>query len=340
MREPSPELIQDRIQDRWMRHMRRGEWEAAWRLSDEELRRRRSGSQIANPCEPRHLQAIWNGRPLAGKRVLVRCYHGLGDTVQFIRFVALLRQIASSTLVWAQPQLIPLLRTAAGIDLLLPLHDGEPAVDRDVDIEIMELPYALRVTLETLPRDVPYFNVGSRSFHPGVRARPAVGIVWHSGDWDARRSIAPSLMKEMTELDGIRWQVLQRGPALASCPAGFGRVPRISSILDEAVCMRSLDLLISVDTLSAHLGGALGVPTWTLIPADADWRWMENRDDTPWYPTMRLFRQDEPGHWRPVIERVVDALQKWRQSAPDPSVAGRLSASAGLHAPGQASTPP
>jgi hypothetical protein len=128
-------------------------------------------------------------------------------------------------------------------------------------------------------------------------------------------------MKEMMELDGIQWQVLQRGPALASRPAGFGLVPKIGGILDEAVYMRSLDLLISVDTLSAHLGGALGVPTWTLIPADADWRWMENRDDT-----MRLFRQEEPGNWRHVIERVVDALQKWRQRAPDPSVARRLSA--------------
>jgi hypothetical protein len=205
---------------------------------------------------------------------------------------------------------------AAGIDVLLPLHDGEPAVDYDADIELMELPHALRITLETLPHAVPYFNPGSRSFQPRAGARPAVGIVWQSGDWDARRSIAPSLMKQVMQLEGVRWQILQRGPALAARPPGFGLVPEIGNILDEAACLRSLDLLISVDTLSAHLGGALGVPTWTLIPADADWRWMENRDDTPWYPTMRLFRQDEPGNWRPVIERVVDALQTWRQRPP------------------------
>jgi hypothetical protein len=311
MRETSPQ----QIQDRWMRHMRRGEWEAAWRISDVELRRRRSGNRIRNPREPRHLQAVWNGTALAGRRVLVRCYHGLGDTVQFIRFVPLLRQIAGSTLVWAQPELIPLLRTTAGIDVLLPLHSGEPTVDCDADIELMELPYALRVTLETLPRDVPYFNLGPRSWQARERAHPAVGIVWQSGDWDSRRSIAPSLLKEVIQLEGIRWQILQRGPALAARPAGFGVIPEISSILDEAACLRSLDLLISVDTLSAHLGGALAVPTWMLIPADADWRWMENRDDTPWYPTMRLFRQDEPGNWRPVIERVMDALRKWRLNA-------------------------
>jgi hypothetical protein len=311
MREPSSE----QIQEQWMRHMRRGEWAVAWRISDEVLRRRRAGGQFGNPREPRHRQAIWNGTELSGRRVLVRCYHGLGDTVQFIRFVPLLRQVASSAIVWAQTQLLPLLRTAPGIDLLLPLHDGDPAVDYDTDIELMELPHALRVTLETLPRDVPYFNLGPGPLRPRARVHPLVGIVWQSGSWDPRRSIAPSLLKELLQLGGMRWQILQRGPALALRPAGFGVVPEINSILDEASCMRSLDLLISVDTLSAHLGGALGVPTWTLIPADADWRWMETRDDTPWYPTMRLFRQDQPGNWRPVIQRVVDALQNWRPGA-------------------------
>ncbi|MFL6604875.1 MAG: ADP-heptose--LPS heptosyltransferase [Steroidobacteraceae bacterium] len=304
------------IETQWLRHMRRGEWEAAWQISDLELRRRRATDQIGVPGEPRHCQTIWNGMPLRGRRVLVRCYHGLGDTVQFIRFVPLLRQIAKTTLVWAQPQLLPLLRTAAGIDVLLPLHDGEPQADFDADIELMELPHALRVTLDTLPCDVPYFDLGRRP--PPPRA-DTVGIVWQSGAWDSRRSIAPSLLTALTQVEGIRWQILQRGPALALRPPGLGQVPEIHGILDEAVHMRSLDLLISVDTLSAHLGGALGVPTWTLLPTDADWRWMENRDDTPWYPTMRLFRQDEPGNWRPVIQRVVAALQARRQRRLSPS---------------------
>jgi hypothetical protein len=310
------EATPEQIQERWTDHMRRGEWEAAWRISDAELCRRRSAHPVANRSEPRHCQVIWNGTSLAAKRVLVRCYHGVGDTVQFIRFVPLLRQIAASTVIWAQPQLIPLLRTAAGIDVLLPLHEGEPAVECDAEIELMELPHALRVELDTLPRDVPYFNVGSPFWQPHTRGRPVVGIVWQSGAWDPRRSIAPSLIKCVLQVEGIQWQILQRGPALASRPAGLGLVPEIHSILDEAGCMRSLDLLISVDTLSAHLGGALGVPTWTLLPADADWRWMENRQDTPWYPTMRLFRQAQPDNWQPVIEHVVDELQKWKQAGP------------------------
>jgi hypothetical protein len=308
-----PGFTPEQVQDRWMWHMRRGEWESAWRISDEELRLRRAGLRGSTQLCPRHRQVIWDGAPLEGKKVLVRCYHGMGDTVQFIRFMPQLRRIAARTIVWAQPGLIPLLQTAGGIDELVPLHDAEPDIDRDVDIELMELPHALRMTLDTLPGQVPYFNLGAVS--RSRRSRPAVGVVWQSGDWDARRSITPTLMAELLQLPGIDWQILQRGPALALRPPGTARVPEIHDILDEAKAMRGLDLLISVDTLSAHLGGALAVPTWTLIHTEADWRWMEARNDSPWYPTMRLFRQTEPGNWRGVIERVAQQLQLWKQQS-------------------------
>jgi hypothetical protein len=300
----------EQIQTRWIRHMRRGEWEAAWRISDEELRRRMACATGPDASCPRHCQVIWDGTPLEAKRVLVRCYHGMGDTVQFIRFMPLLRRIAARTIVWAQPTLLPLLRTAAGIDLLLPLHDGEPDdVARDVDIELMELPHALRVTLDTLPCRVPYFDMRAEA---RTSAAPAVGIVWQSGDWDPRRSLPLALTRSLMGLDGIHWHILQRGPALASHLPVLppGTLPEIHNILDEARALRALDLLISVDTLSAHLAGALAVPTWTLLPAAADWRWMEARDDTPWYPTMRLFRQAAPGDWDSVIERVADSLRE------------------------------
>ena len=306
------------IQTRWMRHMRHGDWAEAWRISDVELRRRTAQGSPADPRCPRHRQSIWDGTPLEGKRILVHCYHGMGDTVQFIRFIPLLRQIAACTIVWAQPTLLPLLRSAAGIDLLLPLHEGTPDdVSRDVDIELMELPHALRVTLETLPCRVPYLRgrrTGVQPFAP-LRGTPTVGVVWQSGDWDPRRSIPASLIGGLMRLEGIEWQVLQRGPALASRPPELrlGTLPEIHDILDEAGVLCALDLLISVDTLSAHLAGALAVPTWTLLPADADWRWMDGRDDTPWYPTMRLFRQAAAGDWDSVIRRVAEALRLWRQ---------------------------
>lgn len=293
-----------------MRYMRAGHWEAAWAISDSEIRRR---PQQTRPTAPRHLQTIWDGRPLHSKRVLVRCYHGLGDTVQFIRFMPQLRQIASEVSVWCQPKLIPLLQTARGIDRLLPLHDGLPGAQYDVDIELMEVPHALRTNLGTLPRHVPYFDIGP------IRARCATtgpfhaGVVWQSGDWDTRRCIDPELMRALMQSSrNIRWSIFQRGPALADWrdTSGIADVPSFSGVLDEANALRELDLLISVDTLSAHLAGALGVRTWTLLPFDSDWRWMDHRDDSPWYPTMRLFRQRRPGHWEEVIERVGACLQK------------------------------
>jgi hypothetical protein len=136
-----------------------------------------------------------------------------------------------------------------------------------------------------------------------------VGIVWQSGSWDPRRSIPQGLMEDLVQFEGVAWQIFQRGPALHSWPRRRGEIPSLSDITVEARAMLSLDLLISVDTLSAHLGGALAVRTWMLIPVDADWRWIQHRDDTPWYPTMRLFRQEESGTWEPVISRVLATLK-------------------------------
>ena len=292
------------MRDLWMREMRRGNWEAAWRISDRVCAARRGlPPRDASSGEwlPRHLQWVWDGTPLRGKRVLVRCYHGLGDTIQFVRFVPILRRRAAHVTMWAQPQLMPLLQTVPGIDALLPLRDEACRADCDVDIEIMELPHALRATLETMPTEVPYIHIDPKRSND---CGPSVGLVWQSGSWDARRSIEPELMRRLTRIPTIRWKILQRGPALAAWPEGVGEVPVIRDIVEEAAELLALDLLICVDTLSAHLAGALGVRTWTLLPCEADWRWMEGREDTPWYPTMRLFRQSMPGDWEPVISRV------------------------------------
>jgi hypothetical protein len=300
--------------EQWMREMRRGDWEAAWRVSDQVCAARRGlepRDEQSGRWLPRHLQWVWDGTPLEGKRVLVRCYHGLGDTIQFVRFAPVLRRSAAHIALWAQPQLIPLLGTVAGIDTLLPLDDGECRAPCDVDIEIMELPHALRVTLETLPNEVPYIHVNAARVNAKTRDRsgPNVGLVWQSGSWNPRRSVKAELMRRLTRIPSIRWKILQRGPALEAWPAGVGEIPVIRNIMEEAAELQRLDLLICVDTLSAHLAGALGVRTWTLLPTDADWRWMEDREDTPWYPTMRLFRQTNPGDWESVIARVARELK-------------------------------
>lgn len=285
--------------------MRRGEFAAAWALSDAVLR-----SRAGLPCWhlPRHLQYVWNGTPLDGQRILVRCYHGLGDTIQFIRYAPLIKAIAAEVIVWAQPALIPLLHTARGIDRLIPLHDGTPEITYDVDIESMELPYAFRTTLATIPAEVPYLHVDSAPLPRDGRL--AVGIVWKAGDWDEQRSIPFPLLAPLAKVPGVAWHILQRGSGLAEWREGFGVLSGSDDVFEAARVVRALDLLISVDTMPAHLAGALGVPIWNLLHADADWRWMEGRDDSPWYPTMRLFRQEQTGQWELVIARVLSELER------------------------------
>lgn len=289
----------------WMRHMRGGDWEAAWRVSDRVLR-----EHAGVPCWhlPRHQQWVWDGTPLDGKRVLVRCYHGLGDTVQFIRFLPRVTEIAAEVTVWAQPALIPLLETARGIDRLLPLHDGACEAAYDVDVEVMELSHVFRATPSTLPADVPYLHADPAPL-PDDGGRLRVGLVWRAGDWDERRSIATALLAPLAEVPGVALHVLQRGPALAERPEGFGMVSGSDDITEVARVMRALDLVVSVDSLPAHLAGALAIPVWTLLHSEADWRWMEGREDTPWYPTMRLVRQPRAGDWESVLVRVAGELE-------------------------------
>ena len=291
--------------------MRRGDWESAWRISDEVLAQRRGlEPRDAHTGEwlPRHLQWVWNGAPFAGERVLVRCYHGMGDTIQFARFVQLLKPAATHVTVLAQAQLLPLLRTVKGIDAVVQLDEGPYQTQGEVEIEIMELPHVLRTTLSTLPAGIPYIHVKLEPEGREQRTRPRVGLVWQSGTWDVARCVPPGLMERLTELDGIDFLILQRGPALATWRGRAGAIPVIHGIVEEARQLLSLDLLVCVDTLSAHLAGALGVPTWLLLPQQADWRWMEKREDTPWYPTMRLFRQRRVGDWESVISRVAREL--------------------------------
>ena len=286
----------------WLRHMRRGDWTRAWGVSDAIRRASRPGPRAG---VPRHEQHIWDGTSLDGRRVLVRCYHGLGDTIQFIRYAPLVRERAAGLAVWAQPALLPLLATVNGIDRLLPLHDGEVDVPYDVDVEIMELPWVFRTTAGTVPDRVPYLQVSpARLPHSD---HPRVGIAWRAGDWAPHRSVPFDLVRPLLSAP-VSWYVLQGRPGLAECPAGPGIVAGTDDIVELAQVMASLDLVITVDSMTAHLAGALGRPVWTLLAADADWRWMEDRNDSPWYPTMRLFRQERAGEWEPVIERVREEL--------------------------------
>jgi hypothetical protein len=290
-----------------MQLMRRGDFRSAWRISDELLS---EGLPAPGPEIPRHLQSIWDGSPLAGRRVLVRCYHGLGDTIQFVRYAPLVKGIASAVTFWAQPDLLPLLATADGIDRRLPLHDGVPEVDYDVDVEIMELPYVFRSELSTIPRAVPYLHPEPE---PVARRRGLrVGLVWRSSHWDSRRSIPFPSLQPIAGVPGVELYIVQQDPVAAGWRPGFGVLSGRDTLLGLARFLRSLDLVISIDGMAAHLAGALGLPVWTLLAREPCWRWMEERADSPWYPTMRLFRQEgsDAAGWSSVMEAVAAELHR------------------------------
>jgi Glycosyltransferase family 9 (heptosyltransferase) len=297
----------------WTAAMRAAQFDRAWRVSDEVLCRRIAAGE---ECwhRPRHLQYVWRGQPLENKRVLVRCYHGLGDTIQFVRFMAPLREIAREVALWVQPQLLPLTASVSGVDQAIALHDGDPGVDYDVDIEIMEVAHALRITAEALSRDVPYLRPPDLTLPPAAPSSATaealrVGIVWQAGGWNPGRSVPAATLKRLVEIPGITLLSLQQGSGRAEA-ALFGAADYSTpSIPHLAARMMALDLIISVDSMAAHLAGALGRPVWTLLQAQSDWRWMEARNETPWYPTMRLFRQHADGDWSAVVEEIAHALR-------------------------------
>jgi len=307
-----------------MAAMRRGDFAAAWTISDAVLAARDPAGRD-DPRLPYHRRWVWDGRPFAGARALVRCYHGLGDTIQFARFLPLLRARAASLDLEVQPELMPLLAGLPGPDRLIPFRLDAPRPPAECDLEIMEVPHALRIEPETLACDVPYLapppaRVAAARARLGAAAI-AVGVCWQAGDWERVRSVPLALLAPILARPGLRLVSLQRGPAAAEAaalyaPAFVDPLNRSLDILDTAALIAALDLVITVDTMVAHLAGALGRPTWLLLKAAADWRWMEARADSPWYPSLRLYRQRCSGDWRePLAHIAADLSAAWPQQA-------------------------
>ena len=233
-----------------MAHMRRGDFESAWRISDSVL-----APRAGYRCDhlPQDEQWLWDGRPLEGKRVMVRCFHGLGDTIQFIRYAKLLAVLARSVTLVAQPKLVPLVRTMnSGFNPLFRCRGV--AVVGDVEVKLMELPHVFRTTFATIPCEIPYFDVNPKQFPQNALLN--VGLVWKSGVWDKRRSVPFELVRRLGAIGGVNWYILQRGEALGEWDGGFGVNSGSDDVLEAARVIAGLDLLISVDSMPAHLGGS------------------------------------------------------------------------------------
>jgi hypothetical protein len=302
---------------RWEAAMRRGDFEAAWRQTDRiELPRRARQRDPAFVREPQHLN--WNGEPFDGRDVLVRCEHGLGDTLQFIRYVPLVRSRARSVTTLVQPSLVAVFQGSGDLGDVRDGWSDAPLPRHDVEIEVMELPYAFRSTAQSVPSAVPYLPVEairSRAAQlPPIRRGGAlrVGLVWAASDWDPTRSIPLHALAALARVPGIRFYSLQQGEQAAAIENAPLAIEPYSThtgeIVAAAAAMLELDLIITVDAMAAHLAGALGRPVWVLLKHDADWRWMDAVPRSPWYPTMRLFRQARAGDWSSVAHHVAHAL--------------------------------
>ncbi len=280
--------------------MRTGAFDVAWAVSDTVLGARDPATRD-DPTLPYHLRWLWDGRALEGRRVLVRCYHGLGDTLQFCRYLPLLRSRVAELTLEAQPELIPLLRSPPGPDRLIPFRPETPAPASECDIEIMELAHALRL----VPHGAPYLAAEPL---PRPAGDMLVGLCWQAGGWDPARSVPLPALAPLGRVPGVRLISLQRGPGLnelaaAGAPQVLDTGDRSSDVMAVARLLATLDLVVTVDTMIAHLAGALGRPTWLLLQAEADWRWMSGRQSL-WYDSIRLYRQTRPGQWADPLTQV------------------------------------
>lgn len=300
----------------WMTHMLRGDFPEAWQLSDAILREKQTAPESHDI--PRHVRSVWRGQPLTG-RILIRCHQGLGDTIQFIRYVSRLQRDGTSVAVAAPPALAVLLSSMTGIDRIVP--NNTPSGDEfDVEIEVAELPYALRSTLADISCHTPYLTIDSVHIAAAAQrlgapdGRRRIGLCWSSGAWKAERSLSLAALAGLGSLPGVALFSLQRGPAAAEWrqfsahfPNALGELTS-DNVVDTAATILNLDLVISVDTMVAHLAGALNAPTWTLLHFAADWRWLLERSDTPWYPRMRLWRQPAIGDWSSLVDDTLRSL--------------------------------
>jgi hypothetical protein len=311
----------------WQTAMRTGDFTRAWVINDRVLAGRNPASRD-DPTLPYHQRWVWNGTDPAGRHVLVRCYHGLGDTLQFARFLPALCGKAASVTLEAPAALCHILSIFADICRIVPFDPKQPRPPAQCDIEIMELAHSLRVANVAINHD--YLSAceklpsrsagepGDRRASAGTAAqRPRLGLCWAAGDWDASRSVpAPLLFDTLAGLNADLVS-LQRGPqAHAIPPACAKRLcnPEDFStrVTDTAALMQDLDVVVTVDSFVAHLAGAMGKPALVLLKYEADWRWMRGHT-CAWYPHARLFRQNVEGDWSQPLAGLADAIARWRR---------------------------
>jgi tetratricopeptide (TPR) repeat protein len=297
--------------------LKRGDYQRGW--AEFALRWRKSDYEaLAVPGVPE-----WRGEPLDGRRLLMVGEQGFGDHFQFLRYARVLAERGATVDVCVREPLLRLVERVPGVHRAF---SGKPEAPYDFWVPMMSVPSCVGTQLPSIPVEVPYMFADAAKVEAWRERLKAtgdasrkVGLVWAGSPAfgnDRYRSMALGNLHALSGVENIDWYALQKGPAhvqLADAPQAF-RAHDFSNQLndfeDTAALIMNLDLVIAVDTGVAHLAGALGKPVWVLLPANSDWRWLEERSDSPWYPGMRLFRQKVLGAWAGVAGEVMQALQK------------------------------
>jgi tetratricopeptide (TPR) repeat protein len=296
--------------------LKRGDFRQGW--AEFALRWRKSDyDAIAVPGV-----AEWRGEPLEGQRLLLVGEQGFGDHFQFLRFASVLAQRGATVDLCVREPLLPLVERIVGVRRAF---SGKPGGAYDFWMPMMSVPSCIGLDLADIPADAPYLfadkakvKAWRKRLGAADPSKRKVGLVWAGSPTfgnDLYRSMQLSDLGALSELANVAWYALQKGPVhaqLADAPPAFRAhdfTADLDSFEDTAALIMNLDLVIAVDTGVAHLAGALGKPVWLMLPANSDWRWLQARNDSPWYPGMKLFRQSVLGEWAPVVQEVAEALR-------------------------------
>jgi FkbM family methyltransferase len=314
------ELRPDHADSRWNRSLLallQGDFERGW--AEYEYRWQLKSFQVRDCPQP-----VWDGSSLEGKTILITAEQGLGDAIQFMRYAPLLRRRGARVIAEVHRPLRRLTKTCPGIDRVVVMGDAPP--DFDCYAPMLSLPRMFRTNLETVPADVPYLTPDEKSveqWREELAALPGfkVGIAWKGNPGnvlDRVRSVPLAMFEPLAKVPGVTLISLQKGVGSEQIREMADRFPVVDfgarvdetsgPFVDTSAMMKSLDLVIACDSALAHLAGALAAPLWIPLPRTPDWRWLLDRDDSPWYPTARLFRQVEPGDWTSVFQRMAEEL--------------------------------
>ncbi len=313
-----PDFAESR-RNRAMTWLVRGDFERGW--PEHEWRWKCRGHQMQPFSQP-----FWQGEDLVGKTILLHAEQGFGDTLQFIRYAPVVKERGARVIVVCPDPLVRLLVESPGIDELYAASSTLP--DFDFHAPLMSLPAILKTTLETIPATVPYLladeEEGVEVWKQELAALPGfkIGVAWQGNPahrLDRDRSFPLTALAPLGVTEGLHLISLQKGFGTEQLRSLNGRFPIHEltgfeqgggDFLETARLIKSLDLVVTPDSAIAHLSGGLGVPVWLALPAVSECRWLLDREDSPWYPSMRLFRQTEPGEWSGVFRRMADALAR------------------------------